>query len=136
MYRGKLNELLSSLATNSHWRAVYRSQNPRKKDEEIILRFLALYHDVSSYERPMKQFLNEFMQEHQNASPDLCEKFRETFEITIEVVASILRPEALRPERALNVSVADAVLVGLAHRLENGPISEPQALTNSDQPID
>ena len=51
-----------------------------------------------------------------------------TFETTIEAVASILRPEALRPERALNVSVADAVLVGLAHRLEKGPIGDPPAL--------
>lgn len=128
VYRGKLNELLSNLAKNVHWRAVYRSENPRKKDEEIILRFLALYHDVSSYERPMKQFLNDFMERHQDPPDNLCMKFRHTFETTIEAVASILRPEALRPERALNVSVADAVLVGLAHRLDKGPISEPEIL--------
>lgn len=128
VYRGRLNELLASLATNVHWRAVYRSENPRKKDEEIILRFLALYHDVASYERPMKQFLNDFMEKHQDPSDSLCTTFRRIFETTIETVASILRPEALRPERALNVSVADAVLVGLAHRLDRGPINEPQAL--------
>ena len=128
VYRGKLNDLLSSLAKDTHWRAVYRSENPRRKDEEIILRFLALYHDMSRYQRPMKKYLNDFMQEHQNPSDSLCEKLRRTFETTIKAVDKILRPEALRPERALNVSVADAVLVGLAHRLDKGPIREPQAL--------
>ncbi len=132
VYRGKLNDLLESLATNQYWRAVYRSENPRKKDEEIILRFLALYHDVASYERPMKQFLNDFMERHQDPPDSLCEKFRRTFETTIEAVAEILRPEALRPERALNVSVADAVLVGLAHRLARGPIGDPQMLREAN----
>lgn len=53
VYRGQLNDLLSKLANNPNWRQVYRSRSTRKKDEEIILRFLALYHSLDSYERPM-----------------------------------------------------------------------------------
>ena len=128
VYRGNFNDLLSDLATNTHWRAVYRSQNTRKKDEEIILRFLALYHNLPNYKQPMKQFLNEFMAKYQNLSDDLIEGFRRVFETTIEAVDSVLTPDALRPERALNVSVADAILVGLAHRLDKGPISQPREL--------
>ena len=128
VYRGKFNDLLSMLAKNTHWRTVYRSENTRKKDEEIILRFLALYHDLSNYKRPMKQFLNEFMEKHLDSSDDLLERFRRIFETTIETVDNVLNPESLRPERALNVSVSDAVLVGLAHRLDKGTISQPRAL--------
>ena len=81
----------------------------------------------------MKQFLNDFMEKHRDPPESLCESFRRTFEHTIEAVATILKPEALRPERALNVSVADAVLVGLAHRLEQGPIGDPQALIMANE---
>ena len=135
VYRGRFNDLLSTLAKNTHWRAVYRSENTRKKDEEIILRFLALYHDLSNYKRPMKQFLNEFMEKYLEISDDLIKRFSQVFETTIEAVDSVLKPESLRPERALNVSVADAVLVGLAHRLEKGPISQPQALLTANNRV-
>ena len=131
VYRGKLNELLSRLARNIHWRNVYRSTSVRKKDEEIILRFLALYHDVASYERPMKQFLNDFMERYQDPMEEMCEHFETVFEKTIEVVDTILTPEALRPERALNVSVVDAVLVGIAHRIEDRPICDPRGLISA-----
>lgn len=137
VYRGRFSDLLSTLAKNPHWRAVYRSQNTRKKDEEIILRFLALYHDLASYQRPMKHFLNKFMEKHQNLSDDSFGRFIRIFETTIEAVDSVLTPESLRPERALNVSVADAVLVGIAHRLDKGPILESQALrAANDRVID
>ena len=128
VYRGKLNDLLSSLADNQHWKKIYGPASIRKKDEEIILRFFALYHSLEKYERPMKKFLNDFMGNHQNLDDGLSEQFRSMFEGTIATVAEVLGPEALRPERNLNVSVADAVLVGLAHRLEYGSILNPDVL--------
>ena len=128
VYRGKLNELLSKLADNPHWKEVYGPASIRKKDEEIILRFFALYHSLEEYERPMKKFLNDFMGEHRNLDDGLSGRFRSRFEGTIATVAEVLGPEALRPERNLNVSVADAVLVGLAHHLEAGPIRDRDAL--------
>ena len=128
VYRGKLNELLSKLADNPHWKEVYGPATIRKKDEEIILRFFALHHSLEEYERPMKKFLNDFMGDHRDLDAGMSEQFRSRFEGTIATVAEVLGPEALRPERNLNVSVADAVLVGLAHHLEAGPIQEPDAL--------
>ena len=128
VYRGAFNDLLSDLAKNSHWRDLYGTASSRKKDEEIILRFLALYSSLDDYERPMKQFLNMFMDKHRDLSDGLAQEFRTKFERTVEAVAEILEPQALRPERNLNVSVADAVLVGVAHRLDRGPIEDRHAL--------
>lgn len=128
VYRGKLNELLSRLAENQHWKGVYGPASVRKKDEEIILRFFALYYSLEEYERPMKKFLNDFMENHRDLDDDLSAQFRSRFEGTIATVAEVLESGALRPERNLNVSVADAVLVGLAHRLDHGPIQDPDAL--------
>ncbi len=135
VYRGKLNDLLAQLARNSDWRKIYGTRNSRKKDEEIILRFLALFHHGSGYQRPMKGFLNKFMQEHQNPPDELCKNFRDSFENTIKSVAEILGGRALRPTRNLNVSVADAVLVGLAHRVRKGPITDPESLRKANKRV-
>lgn len=133
VYRGKLNELLSRLAENQHWKRVYGPASVRKKDEEIILRFFALYYSLEEYERPMKKFLNDFMENHRDLDDDLSAQFRSRFEGTIATVAEVLESGALRPERNLNVSVADAVLVGLAHRLDHGPIQDPDALRTAHE---
>ena len=59
----------------------------------------------------------------------------ETFERTVETAAKILTPKALRPERALNVSVADAVLVGLAHRLRENPKLKTKKLQSAHEQL-
>ena len=33
----------------------------RMKDEELILRFIALFYDFENYEKPMNTFLSNFM---------------------------------------------------------------------------
>jgi len=128
VYRGGLNDLLAELAVNEHWQQLYRASRARKKDEEIILRFLALYHSLAEYQRPMKRFLNDFMNQHRDPGSGIIDEYRKRFEGTVSVVARVLGPEALRPERGLNVSVADAVLVGLARRLAEGAIEDEDGL--------
>lgn len=128
VYRGHLNDLLSQLAANPYWCELYVGKNTRKKDEEIILRFFALYYRLGKYERPMKHFLNTFMEDNRRLEQTKQNEFRQIFEQTVKTAATVLTSKALRPERALNVSVADAVLVGLARRLQKGPVSDHNAL--------
>jgi len=131
VYHGKFNDLLSELSNNFHWKDLYGTKNYRKKDEEIILRFFSLYYCSKNYERPMKRFLNNFMEKHRHMDDNKLEEFREIFKITVKNASKILTRKALRPERALNVSVVDAVLVGLAHRLRQGPILERESLKSA-----
>ena len=135
VYHGGLNDLLSDLANNPHWRDLYGAKGHRKKDEEIILRFLSLYYCLESYERPMKQFLNNFMEKYGQSDKRKLKEFRKTFERTVEAAAKILTRKALRPERALNVSVADAVLVGLAHRLRKDQKLKPGKLKSAHEQL-
>lgn len=128
LYRGGLNDLLFELAAEPSWRQLYLSQNSRKKDEEIILRFLALVYRAEEYERPMKRFLSRFMEENRHPTDEQREEFRQVFVKTVGEVAGVLGPKALRPEKSLNVAVTDATLVGLAHRLKRGPIVDKGGL--------
>ena len=135
VYRGPLNDMLSEMAGNPHWCNLYGAKSFRKKDEEIILRFLALRYRRQGYERPMKQFLNNFMQEYRHPDDNCIREFWMNFERTVEAAATILTSRAFRPERALNVSVVDAVLVGLSHRLQRGPISDKENLCSAHREL-
>ena len=128
VYRGKLDKLLSELADDPSWRELYGRKNSRKKDEEIILRFFSLYFNLDGYERSMKQFLNTFMDENCNPGREREDEFRKLFTKTVKIALEGLTRKAFRPERAFNVAVADAVLVGLAHRLQKGDIQDRDSL--------
>ncbi len=128
VYCGKFNDLLRELAENADWREIYGNRSVRKKDEEIILRFFSLYFNIDAYRRPMKRFLNDFMDKNKGLDSGREHRFRDLFVRTAATAARVLTRSAFRPERAFNVSVADAALVGLAHRLERGEIRDPDAL--------
>ena len=133
IYRGKLNDLLEELAGDKHWRNLYGSISRRKKDEEVILRFLALHHSSDRYTPPMKSFLNKFMEEYQNPDEVQTDRFRDVFLRTVKATDMILTPTALRPKHTLNISIVDAVLVGLARRLERGAVKNHGALQSEHE---
>lgn len=117
IYHGKLIELIKSLNDTDSWRAIFGRKNTRLKDQELILRFLALFFDAGKYERPMNEFLNTFSKKHQNPSEDFINYCEMTFEKVIGVISRVLGVNAFRPERALNAAVFDSVMYGLAKRL-------------------
>ena len=57
---GPFIKLVRELNRNQAWREVFATENNRAKDEELILRFLALYLEGDHYLRPMTTFLNDF----------------------------------------------------------------------------
>ncbi len=117
IYHGKLLDAVRELNSDDHWRRAFGGRkNRRLKDQELVLRFLALYFDGAKYERPMKEFLNRFAKKHIKASDQFIETCKDIFLETIRVIdSSIERP--FRPERALNAAVLDSVMVGLARRI-------------------
>ena len=135
VYRGSFVRFLGEMNQDVNWRALFGKTNRRKKDEEIILRFLALYESLSDYRRPMKHFLNRFAARHRTLAHEDSERFRRVFENTMRVVNEVLTPRSLRPRRAFNVAVADAVLVGVARRLDKGPLEDPAGLKQAHREV-
>ena len=89
------------------------------KDQELILRFFALFVDEARYgtdgERTMKDFLTSFMARHRDVTDELMSEWESAFEEIIALVDNALGRTAFRPEGRLNTAVYDAVMVGLAH---------------------
>lgn len=103
------------------WRAVFGGQNNRAKDEELIVRFFAMYRDGDKYSRPMNGFLNKFSANMNKVGDQELDRLSNVFKATIGKINSAVGGRAFRIIRALNAAAFDAVMVGLARRLDAGP---------------
>ncbi len=65
-------------------------------DEEAILRFFAMREWFATYRTPLKKFLNTYMGEKRNASPQQIEEYRATFSRTIDIATALLGNSAFR----------------------------------------
>ena len=123
IYGGAFNDLLAELNDCTEWRTLVGKPNRRKRDQELILRFFALYHDFAVYKRNMKSFLNDYMNDNRHLQRQSVDELRKLFRSTVTTVLEKLDRGALRPDRAVNAALTDALLVAIARRLERGPIS-------------
>lgn len=123
IYQGALNNLLIRLDDEEHWRNIYGAKSKRFKDQELILRFLALFEEWESYSGFMKDFLNGYMGRRCNIDESHSRLLDGIFRRTCEVVDAALQ-SPFRPERTLNAAIYDAVMVGIAQRLSMGSIGE------------
>jgi len=122
---GPFAQMLQDLSKHEKWRLIYGNPSKRLKDQELILRFLAFYFQDVEYERPMNEFLNNFMECHRKLDRRPQDEFVKVFGDTISLVAEAIGDKAFRPVRALNAAVFDSVMVAVAKRLEAGPIKTP-----------
>jgi hypothetical protein len=124
IFQGPFNELLHALNEYEPWRQVFGRPSKRLKDQELILRFLAFHYKGEDYERPMKEFLNDFMGVNRDLESLGREQVEGAFKGVIDLLCQAVGPEKVfRPGgRAINAAVFDAVTVGVADRLsQNGP---------------
>jgi hypothetical protein len=128
IYRGPLNDLLQQLNTNAAWKSVYGAPGQRMRDQELILRFLALYFHADTYFKPLKEFLNWYMRSNRELELQSADELRQVFTSTINRIHDCLGAKAFRPRRNLHAAVFDAVMVGVARRLAKGPLQDCEAL--------
>lgn len=120
LYGGDLMRLLSDLNRNEDWRLVYGlAESKRLKDQELILRSLAMYEDGESYRAPMKTFLSNYMSKNQNPPAGRLALLGSVFQKTVSEISTWIGQEAFRlQEGRLNAAVLESVFVGVAHRLD------------------
>jgi len=127
IYHGSLVELLRVLNEIPAWRAVYGPTSRRMRDQELILRFLAL-HFGQPYEEYMREFVNKYMRANRYLAKQSGELITLTFNSTVDVIGKAVGQSAFRPKGSFNAAVFDAVMVGVARRLRVKPIEDLTAL--------
>jgi hypothetical protein len=130
LYHGNFVDVIKTLNEYSTWREIFGKKNNRLKDQELILRFFALYFDYENYEKPMAEFLNKFVKKNKDASNVDAENPEILFQNTVDAIFKALGVSAFRPERGLNAAVFDSVMIGIAKRLKKGAV-ESKSIKNA-----
>jgi hypothetical protein len=129
IYHGAFSDLLKKLNQVVAWRSVYGPTNKLMRDQELILRFLALNYDSENYHQPMKEFLNVFMARNRELLLISGEMMMLNFTSTIELIEQAVGKKAFKVPRVLNAAVFDSVMVGVARRLQRGPLVDLHVLS-------
>lgn len=130
LFAGPIVTFLDQLNHDESWRALYGPISPRLRDQELILRILALYVSANTYRRPLKKFLNDFMGEHRSLDKLPVSHLAETFTSAARLLIEGPGRSALRRSGAqINAALTDALFVGLMRRLESGRAITPEAVS-------
>jgi Protein of unknown function DUF262 len=119
LYHGQFSDFLSELNQIESWRQIFGRTSKRRKDEELILRYLAFLYSKEKYSAPMVKYLNRFMWSNRQLKKTLKRKTAlDGFRSTCDFIYEALGKEAFRPVRSLNAAVFDAVSTTVArHKL-------------------
>ncbi|RGP36873.1 DUF262 domain-containing protein [Pseudotabrizicola alkalilacus] len=114
VYHGPFQEMLGQANSTAAWRFIFGPKHKRAKDQELILRFMALRFNRESYARPMKGFLNDFMAKNRKKSEAELQVYLDAFIETVQRCADALGKQAFRITRSMNVAFYDALMVAVA----------------------
>lgn len=124
LYAGPLIERLEELNQNEDWRVLYGSKSARVRDQELVMRVIALYCSSEKYSSPLKTFLNNFAGAHRDGSSTELQSASELFKGASALILAGPGREALRKgAKQVNAAQTEALYVGLMRRLATTAIS-------------
>ncbi len=127
IYYGEFNEYLNKLVLEKNWRDVFGKMNERLKEQELLLRFFALYYNLSEYQKPLKSFLNGFMNSNRNLTKYKSEQLDSVIQSLIGYINQSLGNKAFRLGRGINAALFDSIMIGVSKRIEKGSLPDQAA---------
>lgn len=125
IYHGTFIDWTDKQASSKQWRElIHARSDKRMKAEEFILRFLAFHFDLNKYEKPLAGFLNQFAEDHRNATEAQLANFKGVLDETVTRVDRIFGEMAFKvfdpknDNRILspfNAALFDAQMLGVSH---------------------
>ena len=119
LYHGSLLDTIQELNNYENWRNIFGKPSQRLRDQELVLRFLALHFSEEEYSRPLKEFITKFLIRHRSPAPEVLKSYSNTFKVVSDLWWNSLGGRAFRPSGKLNAAVFDSMFVGLARRLQH-----------------
>ena len=132
IYHGEFNNLLNVLIKQPNWRVLLKNESTRMKEQEMLLRFFALYFKHNEYKKGLKHFLNSFMSDNQNLQVYDKECLTNLFTNTINLIVQAKGSEAFRRGAAVNAAIFDSVMIGVAQRLQLSEMSSEECRIKYD----
>jgi hypothetical protein len=130
LYAGPFIEFLVKLNKVPSWRSLYGQESPRLRDQELVLRIIALYSSAATYKRPLKSFLNNFVHEYRDLIRLPSDTISSRFKTTAELLVNGPGRSALRSQGSqVNAALSEAIFVGLMRRLDFGGTPSPSSVS-------
>lgn len=123
IYYGKFNSLLNELVKVPSWRSLFSRESARMKEQELLLRFFALYYSYETYKKGLKNFLNTFMSKNRNLDFYNEKTLTNLFVSTINLLIEAKGNELFRKGKSVNAALFDSIMVAVARRLQNRDLS-------------
>ncbi|MBO6790599.1 MAG: DUF262 domain-containing protein [Dinoroseobacter sp.] len=142
IFHGELLTLLQELNENEDWRALFGAKHSRMRDQEAILRAVALYVDGNNYKASMPKFLDSFMEKHRHMDAALRQMIETKFASAVKLIRSQLGNAALKRGATFMLTRFDVLVVGLMSFIPNvvfASVKECVAKTEEmlgDHPLD
>ena len=121
VYRGKLNNLIKTLAQFPTFTEIVNQRNiaKRMKDRRLVLGFLAFYQmTYVKASKGLKAFFNDFCETYKNLSEPQEEAFKKKFKSAMEAALAIFGEGAFRStpqSRSINASIFQVVCVSFTN---------------------
>ena len=136
IYGGVFNTLLKSLDSNVSWRRINRmkkGENYRLTKQELILRFFAFSARHKQYKGSLSKFLNSYMQENRDISPQEADEKKNYFDETVVCIDEKIFGKK-QPAR-LSITIIEALLFGIGMNLEKVRLEEADVLQKKFQDL-
>lgn len=113
IFHGSFLDLITELNKNTDWRALFGKPHSRMKDQEIILRALALFESADQYKSPMPRFLDTYMEANRKITDEHGVKLKLFFDLAVKLIRDSLGDDALKRGGTFMLTRLDALVVGL-----------------------
>ena len=121
VFRGELCNKFKELNKDLNWRKILGKSTLDKhnKDVELILRVFSLLDEIKNYEKPMKEFLNKAMKEHQKGDTDKYKNFIDLFPKVTQLIVSKLGEKPFHLRGPINISALDSIICIILENFNN-----------------
>lgn len=133
---GPFVDVLKEMNSDPDWQRILGRAKPDKRlqDVELVLRCLALYQFRDRYEKPMKEFLNLYMENKRQLDGDF-QALADNFAASTQMIVDALGDKPFHLRKRLNYGVLDSVMYAV---LSSGSVIEDfkekyDALVNDDE---
>lgn len=115
VFEGGLFRRMEELNRNRSWRRILGQNvvDKRLRDVEMVLRVLALSNDWMAYEKPMKRYLNRFINDHQartGAVASDVENLALAFDLSCDMIVRELGDKPFHLRGRLNLGMLDCFI--------------------------
>lgn len=130
LYSGPMVTFLSELNSDPAWRRLYGPPSPRLRDQEVVLRILALFSRSNEYFAPLKKFLNQFMNDHRDLSAFPRDEADTLFRRAVSEIEEAGGRDSLRRSgQRVNAALVETVVAVYMTLLKSGTSLTPEQLS-------